>query len=251
MGNSDIAYRGTNIENYLNRLLTNFKEWQIEYENREQVFALLVKDYRQYLDESIKLNENIAKMSDSKNGLQEIVNAINSLPNYMDIYSASYRNVEVLANSLGSEVSDLTHLQSVDELKVTIHKVYLEHIQALIDENLEDTITHFTKIRSSYDQSISNLRKRLDSMEKMTGIPTRKIVIESSLPNDLDLKTYFKSALDDNVKQLLSTITGSSSFINSVKKLINLNEFKISYLLMKEELQLFFQKYQSILIQRN
>lgn len=86
----------------------------------------------------------------------------------------------------------------------------------------------------------------------MTGIPTRKIVIESSLPNDLDLKTYFKSALDDNVKQLLSTITGSSSFINSVKKkLINLNEFKISYLLMKEELQLFFQKYQSILIQRN
>ena len=223
LGNSDIAYRGTNIENYLNRLLTNFKEWQIEYENREQVFALLVKDYRQYLDESIKLNENIAKMSDSKNGLQEIVNAINSLPNYMDIYSASYRNVEVLANSLGSEVSDLTHLQSVDELKVTIHKVYLEHIQALIDENLEDTITHFTKIRSSYDQSISNLRKRLDSMEKMTGIPTRKIVIESSLPNDLDLKTYFKSALDDNVKQLLSTITGSSSFINSVKKV---NQFK-------------------------
>jgi DNA repair exonuclease SbcCD ATPase subunit len=218
IGNSEIAYRGTNIESYLNRLSNNFKEWQTEYENRERAFALLVKNYRQYLDESIKLNENIAKMSDSKNGLQEIVNAINSLPNYMDIYSPSYRNVELLANSLGTEVSDLTHLQNADELQETIHKVYLEHVQALVDENLENTITHFTEIRSSYDQSISNLRKQLDAMGKMTGIPTRRIVIESSLPNDLDLKTYFKSALDENVKELLSTITGSSSFINSVKK---------------------------------
>ena len=32
-------------------------------------------------------------------------------------------------------------------------------------------------------------------MEKMTGIPTRKIVIESSLPNDLDLKTYFTECI--------------------------------------------------------
>ncbi|XOW22405.1 hypothetical protein QK911_07955 [Lactococcus lactis] len=94
LGNSDIAYRGINIESYLERLAINFKEWQSEYVKREQVFSLLVKNYRQYLEESVKLNENIARMSESKNGLQEIINAINSLPNYMDIYSPSYRNVD-------------------------------------------------------------------------------------------------------------------------------------------------------------
>ena len=72
LGNSDIAYRGTNIESYLERLAINFKEWQSEYVKREQVFSLLVKNYRQYLEESVKLNENIARMSESKNGLQEI-----------------------------------------------------------------------------------------------------------------------------------------------------------------------------------
>lgn len=66
LGNSDIAYRGTNIESYLERLAINFKEWQSEYVKREQVFSLLVKNYRQYLEESVKLNENIARMSESK-----------------------------------------------------------------------------------------------------------------------------------------------------------------------------------------
>ena len=223
LGNSDIAYRGTNIESYLERLAINFKEWQSEYVKREQVFSLLVKKYRQYLEESVKLNENIARMSESKNGLQEIINAINSLPNYMDIYSTSYRNVELLASTLGAEVSDLTHLRNIDELKEIINKVYFEHVSALIDENLENTINHFSEIRSSYDQSIINLRKQLDEMEKITRIPTRKVMIESSLPNDLDLKSYFTGALNENVKQLFSTITSSSSFINSVKKV---NQFK-------------------------
>lgn len=176
LGNSDIAYRGTNIESYLERLAINFKEWQSEYVKREQVFSLLVKNYRQYLEESVKLNENIARMSESKNGLQEIIN-----------------------------------------------KVYFEHVLALIDENLENTINHFSEIRSSYDQSIINLRKQLGEMEKITGIPTRKVMIESSLPNDLDLKSYFTGALNENVKQLFSTIISSSSFINSVKKV---NQFK-------------------------
>ncbi|WP_254556071.1 hypothetical protein, partial [Salmonella enterica] len=40
LGNSDIAYRGTNIESYLERLAINFKEWQSEYVKREQVFSL-------------------------------------------------------------------------------------------------------------------------------------------------------------------------------------------------------------------
>ncbi|WP_259749516.1 hypothetical protein [Lactococcus lactis] len=213
----------TNIESYLERLAINFKEWQSEYVKREQVFSLLVKNYRQYLEESVKLNENIARMSESKNGLQEIINAINSLPNYMDIYSTSYRNVELLASALGAEVSDLTHLRNIDELKEIINKVYFEHVLALIDENLENTINHFSEIRSSYDQSIINLRKQLGEMEKITGIPTRKVMIESSLPNDLDLKSYFTGALNENVKQLFSTIISSSSFINSVKKV---NQFK-------------------------
>lgn len=223
LGNSELAYRGTNIETYLERLRTNFKEWQTEYAKREQAFAQVVYAYRQYLDESIKLNENIAKMSDSKNGLQDIVNAINSLPNYMDIYSASYRDVHLLATTLGTEISTLTHLRTMDELKELVHRVYFERVSALIDTNLEDTINHFSEIRFNYDQSITNLRKQLDRMEKLTGIPTRKVVIESSLPKDLDLKSYFTTALDENVKQLFSTITGSSSFINIVKKV---KEFK-------------------------
>lgn len=218
LGNSDIAYRGTNIESYLERLSINFKEWQAEYAKRERVFALLVKDYRHYLEESIKLNENIAKMSESKNGLQDIVNAINALPNYMDIYSADYRDVQLLAKKLGTEVADLTHFRNVDELKEVINRAYFEHVSALIDANLEDTINHFSEIRSNYDQSIANLKKSLNTLELETAIPTRKIVIESYLPNSLDLKTYFTSALNENVQQLLSTITTSSSFINSVKK---------------------------------
>ncbi len=129
----------------------------------------------------------------------------------------------MLASALGAEVSDLTHLRNIDELKEIINKVYFEHVLALIDENLENTINHFSEIRSSYDQSIINLRKQLDEMKKITGIPTRKVMIESSLPNDLDLKSYFTGALNENVKQLFSTIISSSSFINSVKKV---NQFK-------------------------
>lgn len=217
-GNTDIAYRGTKIEGYLERLEINFDSWQAEYFKREKAFALLVKDYKKYLDESIKLNNNISKMSDSKNGLQEIVDAINSLPSYMDVYSLNYRDVQFLAKALGTEVTELTHLRSEEELKEVVQKVYSEHILNLIDTNLDNTTKHFTEIRSNYDQSIINLKKQLDLLEKLTGIPTRKITIESSSPNDFDLKGYFKNALADNVKQLLSTITGSSSFINSVKK---------------------------------
>ena len=226
LGNSEIAYRGTVIESYLEQLSNNFNTWQAEYFKREQAFSLVVKDYKQYLEESIKLNTNIEKMSDSKNGLQEIVNAINSLPNYMDVYSADYRDVQLLADTLGTDVSELTHLRNADELKEIVHKVYFERIQSLIDANLDNTINHFQEIRSSYDQSIANLRKQLDAMEKATGIPTRKIVIESSLPKDLNLKTYFKDALDENVNLLLSTITGSSSLINSVKKISQFKRVK-------------------------
>ncbi|MFC4651391.1 hypothetical protein ACFO26_00515 [Lactococcus nasutitermitis] len=218
LGNSTIAYRGSEVEEILKKVSVRVNDWKEEYLKREKVFTSVIQSYKKYLTISKTLNDDIMESSQSKDGLQMMIDLINSFGDYTDIYSSTHRNINFLANTLQMDESELTRLKTADELKILIQKKYYQPILNLINTHLEDFVEHFHNTKKNYDNSIIELNQKLLILEKETKISTRNIIFENSFLNDDDAKTYFQQALEENTKQIFSVITGNSSLINCIKK---------------------------------
>ncbi|MDR0297404.1 MAG: hypothetical protein LBI11_01905 [Streptococcaceae bacterium] len=221
---NSVAYAGIDLGHYLAEVDTQVEAWKGDYTEREHAFAALAVAYSDYLDSENQLLNLVATSDGSQGGVQSVVNMINSIPDYLDMYSSTYGDISMLAQHLGVTVQDLTRPRTAPELQALVQENYYNRSVALIQANISGFVQRLNGLRASYETNLTELRRQLGIFSASTGIATNQIQVNSVLNDDINLADYLATGLTRNTEKLQAAVSDISSFVNLVKRSGQLNK---------------------------
>lgn len=215
---NEFAYTGIELSHYTQLLEDQVASWQKEYSLREEAFTSLIIAYNDYLDRETQLMNLVATNVSAQGGVQTVINFINSVPDFVDMYSATYGDINSLAQHLDINPSELTKPKSESALIQLLNDNYYHKAVSLIENNLSAFVNNLNALRPNYEQVLDRLRKELKHFEISTGISTNRIDITGVLNDDIDLEAYLNTGLKNNYERLCTAAKGTSSIVNVIRK---------------------------------
>ncbi|GAB2025658.1 hypothetical protein OfM1_17300 [Lactovum odontotermitis] len=212
------AYTGIDLAGYVAALDQQVADWMKDYETREKAFAVLLNAYTSYLDREQQLISLVSGNLNIQEGVQSVLSLINSVPDYTDMYSADYGDINQLVSHLGIAAAELTKPRSAEELKQIFRVNYYEHGLNLIKNNVSNFLRILNSLKVNYHDSLENLNKQIQHFQITTGISTDNIQITGIVNDDFDLERYLKSSLEKNYQLLESSVTEVSSLTNAIRR---------------------------------
>lgn len=224
LDNNESAYSGINLAHYIQLLDDQVASWQAEYKVREASFTSLILAYNDYLEREKQLVGLVSANTNAQNSVQAVINLINSPSDFVDMYGVGYGDVNLLAEHLGLDASELTKPKSEEVLRQILQTNYYDRSVSLIHSNLSAFVNNLNALKTNYEAALAELHKSLKHFEISTGISTDNIQITGILNENLDLEKYLMTGLDYNFNILTNAVSGVSSIVNVIRKSGSLNK---------------------------
>ncbi len=216
-----VPHLGTEIKLFHLGLEGQVEQWQTEYRKRETLFANVVQSYQATMQNNNALKRKIALELSGKEGLGTIIDSINSLANYSDIYNSNFRNISPISQYTGLSVTELKKPQTLGWLQEKIQTAYFDRINALIDSQVDQISQDFAGAIHDYNTSIAKLKDELKAMGEVTKIGVSAVKMEDFSFDGEKVKAHYQKALEKNTELLRSVLSEDSSLIDVIRRVQN------------------------------